>query len=225
MTRPSWQLRDAALGYASRGIPVLPPHYPPTMAASSRFLVTPSLRSGPTARVGIRAAASLPSIPWVAWCPTGQGRHHQSGPDPGLVDPPPPGQHRPGHRAPLRRPGRRRPRRRPGIRELATTQGLPELGAAGPHRRGWLALLPGPDRPRQRLPGRLSACGLAGPRRLCGRPTQPPRLRPPLPVDPRARPRHPTRPGARGAARAAPAPPTPPTNHSGPAPSRRSRRR
>jgi Bifunctional DNA primase/polymerase, N-terminal len=28
MTRPSWQLRDAALGYASRGIPVLPLHYP-----------------------------------------------------------------------------------------------------------------------------------------------------------------------------------------------------
>jgi hypothetical protein len=26
--RPSWQLRDAALGYASRGIPVLPLHYP-----------------------------------------------------------------------------------------------------------------------------------------------------------------------------------------------------
>jgi len=28
MSRPSWQLRDAALGYASRGIPVLPLHYP-----------------------------------------------------------------------------------------------------------------------------------------------------------------------------------------------------
>jgi hypothetical protein len=28
MRRPSWQLRDAALGYASRGIPVLPLHYP-----------------------------------------------------------------------------------------------------------------------------------------------------------------------------------------------------
>jgi Bifunctional DNA primase/polymerase, N-terminal len=28
MTRPSWQLRDAAVGYASRGIPVLPLQYP-----------------------------------------------------------------------------------------------------------------------------------------------------------------------------------------------------
>jgi Bifunctional DNA primase/polymerase, N-terminal len=28
MSRPDWQLRDAALGYASRGIPVLPLHYP-----------------------------------------------------------------------------------------------------------------------------------------------------------------------------------------------------
>jgi hypothetical protein len=28
VSRPSWQVRDAALGYASRGIPVLPLHYP-----------------------------------------------------------------------------------------------------------------------------------------------------------------------------------------------------
>jgi hypothetical protein len=28
VSRPKWQLRDAALGYASRGIPVLPLHYP-----------------------------------------------------------------------------------------------------------------------------------------------------------------------------------------------------
>jgi hypothetical protein len=28
VSRPSWHLRDAALGYASRGIPVLPLHYP-----------------------------------------------------------------------------------------------------------------------------------------------------------------------------------------------------
>ena len=28
MSRPSWQLREAALGYASHGIPVLPLHYP-----------------------------------------------------------------------------------------------------------------------------------------------------------------------------------------------------
>ena len=28
MSRPRWQLRDAAVGYAARGIPVLPLHYP-----------------------------------------------------------------------------------------------------------------------------------------------------------------------------------------------------
>jgi Bifunctional DNA primase/polymerase, N-terminal len=28
VSRPRWQLRDAALGYASRAIPVLPVHYP-----------------------------------------------------------------------------------------------------------------------------------------------------------------------------------------------------
>jgi Bifunctional DNA primase/polymerase, N-terminal len=28
VSRPRWQLRDAALGYASRGIPILPLHYP-----------------------------------------------------------------------------------------------------------------------------------------------------------------------------------------------------
>jgi hypothetical protein len=28
VSRPRWQLRDAAVGYAARGIPVLPLHYP-----------------------------------------------------------------------------------------------------------------------------------------------------------------------------------------------------
>jgi hypothetical protein len=28
VSRPRWELRDAAVGYASRGIPVLPLHYP-----------------------------------------------------------------------------------------------------------------------------------------------------------------------------------------------------
>ena len=45
MSRPRWQLRDAAVGYASRGIPVLALHYPsPTEAASGRFPAIPSLR-------------------------------------------------------------------------------------------------------------------------------------------------------------------------------------
>ena len=45
---------------------------------------------------------------------------------------PPPRQHRPGHRPPVRRAGRRRPRRHPGHPELAATHRLPVLGAAGP---------------------------------------------------------------------------------------------
>ena len=45
MSRHRWELRDAAVAYASRGIPVLPLHHPlPTQAASSRFPVIPSLR-------------------------------------------------------------------------------------------------------------------------------------------------------------------------------------
>jgi hypothetical protein len=75
VSRPRWQLRDAALGYAARGIPVLPLHYPsPTAATSSR---SPAIghwslrRCGPAARVGIRVAASPASTPSAAWCPTG----------------------------------------------------------------------------------------------------------------------------------------------------------
>jgi hypothetical protein len=45
MSRPSWQLRDAALGYASRGIPVVPLHYPsPTAATSTPSPATTSYR-------------------------------------------------------------------------------------------------------------------------------------------------------------------------------------
>jgi hypothetical protein len=37
VSRPRWQLRDAAIAYAARGIPVLPLHYPlPTTATSSQ---------------------------------------------------------------------------------------------------------------------------------------------------------------------------------------------
>ena len=170
--------------------PALPPPPPRRPPAGSRR--PPSLRwqgrllvSGSGLRPGRQAPPGQPGPP------RGQGRHLQPGPGPGLVDPPPPGQHRPGHRPPLRRPGRRRPRRRPGHPDAGRRPWPAELRAAGPHRRGWLALLPGPHRPRQRPPGRAGACGLAGPGRLCGRPTQPPRLRPPLPVGRRPRPRHP----------------------------------
>jgi Bifunctional DNA primase/polymerase, N-terminal len=44
------------------------------------------------------------------------------------VDPPPPGQHRPGHRASLRCPRCRRSPRRQAIRELAATHGLHSSG-------------------------------------------------------------------------------------------------
>ena len=77
--RLSWQLRDAALGYASRGIPVLPLHHPfphhgnlqPVPMANSCHV----LRSGRDARVAIRAAASPPSTPSAPGSMRGQGRH------------------------------------------------------------------------------------------------------------------------------------------------------
>jgi hypothetical protein len=67
MSRPSWQLRDAALGYASRGIPVLPVHYPiPHTATCGPSLATDRwlpLHWRPAVRVGIRAVANPPSTP------------------------------------------------------------------------------------------------------------------------------------------------------------------
>ena len=51
------------------------------------------------------------------------------------MDPPPPSQHRPGHRPPLRCPGCRRPRRCPG-HPGAGGHPWRRLRAAGPHRRG-----------------------------------------------------------------------------------------
>src|SRR5512133_4157572 len=74
----------------------------PSADARGRLLV-----SGSGLRPACQASPGQPGPPW------GQGRHHQPSPSVGLVDPPPPGQHRPRHRALLRRPGRRRPRRRP----------------------------------------------------------------------------------------------------------------
>ena len=193
MSRPSWQLRDAALGYASRGIPVLPLHYPlphrgglqpvtgdhqPT--AGGRLLVSGS---------GLRPARQAP--PGQPGPPRGQGRHQPTGPGswPGGPATPRPTSAWPPATASTSWTSTAPPAPRPsgaGRRPWPA-----ELRAAGPHRRGWLALLPGPHRPRQRPPAGPGACGLAGPGRLCGRPTQPPRLRPPLPVGPRPRPRHP----------------------------------
>jgi hypothetical protein len=56
MSRPSWQLRDAALGYASRGIPVLPLHYPlphrgdPERTTGDRKLLAPASAMGCSCR-------------------------------------------------------------------------------------------------------------------------------------------------------------------------------
>ena len=56
MSRPSWQLRDAALGYASRGIPVLPLHYPLPHrgdlqpVAGDRHLPSPAVGTGCSCR-------------------------------------------------------------------------------------------------------------------------------------------------------------------------------
>jgi hypothetical protein len=44
MSRPHLGLRDAALGYAIRGIPVLPLHYPSPTAATSRPSTTANSR-------------------------------------------------------------------------------------------------------------------------------------------------------------------------------------
>jgi hypothetical protein len=161
---------------------------------------------------GLRPARQAP--PGQPGPPRGQGRHHQPSPGVGLVDPSPPGQHRPGHWPPLRRPGCRRPRRPRSHADAGRRAWPAQLGAAGPHWRGRLALLPGPHRPRQRPPSRPGACGLAGPGRLCRCPTQPPCLWPPLSMGSRPRPDQPTRPGARGVTRAAPAPQPPATNRS-----------
>ena len=185
--------------------PALPP--PPPRATSSPSPATNRCRArrwGRAARVGIRAAARSPSTPSARLVPHGVKdatvnrarvlawwtRHPQA--NIGLAT---------GH--PSTSWTSTAPPARQAIRDLAADAWPAELGAAGPDRRGRLALLPGPHRPRQRPPGRPGACGLAGPGRLCGRPTQPPRLRPPLPVGRRPRPRHPTRPGPRGAAGAA----------------------
>jgi Bifunctional DNA primase/polymerase, N-terminal len=51
VSRPGWQLRDAALGYASRGIPVLPLHYP-LPHRDLQALSGSRQRPGPAARSG-----------------------------------------------------------------------------------------------------------------------------------------------------------------------------
>jgi bifunctional DNA primase/polymerase-like protein len=52
VSRPSLQLRDAALGYASRGIPVLPLHYPLPDRSSLQALTGSRQLAGPAAGTG-----------------------------------------------------------------------------------------------------------------------------------------------------------------------------
>jgi hypothetical protein len=192
MSRPNLMLlRDAALGYASRGIPVLTLHYPLPHRAdlqaltSDQRLLSPAVRTSCSCRdpgCGQPAKHPLGSLvphgvkdattnrarvlawwtrhprPTSAWPPATCSTSWTS------TAPPAPTPSEPWQRA------------RPG-----------ELGAAGSDWRWRLAFLSGPDRPGQRPPARLGACGLAGPGRLCGRPTQPPLL----PVGCRPGSRHP----------------------------------
>jgi hypothetical protein len=52
MSRASWQLRDAALGYASRGIPVLPLHYPLPHHGDLQAVTDDQQPPSPAARTG-----------------------------------------------------------------------------------------------------------------------------------------------------------------------------
>jgi hypothetical protein len=54
--RPNWQLRDAALGYAARGIPVLPLHYPLPHHRDLQALSGRRQRPRPAARSGCSCA-------------------------------------------------------------------------------------------------------------------------------------------------------------------------
>jgi hypothetical protein len=99
MSRYSWLLRDAALGYASRGIPVLPLHYPlPNRNDLRPVGGNRHPAAGPAARVGIRAAASPPSTPWARWSPTGARTPPATAPGSWPGGPATPRPHRPGHR-------------------------------------------------------------------------------------------------------------------------------
>jgi hypothetical protein len=75
VSRPGYLLRDAALGYASRGIPVLPLHYPVAHLDSARVLgdgrvSAPQVRYGPPARAGTGPAGRSASTPSAPWSPT-----------------------------------------------------------------------------------------------------------------------------------------------------------
>jgi hypothetical protein len=198
MSRLSVAMRDAALGYASRGIPVLPLHCPLPHHGGLQPVTSDQQ---PVAGTG--CSCRDPGCGQPAKHPLGSLVPH------GVKD-------ATTNRARILAWWTRHPQANIGlatgqrfdvldvdgpagaqaIRALAAKHGLV---SSGPLVRtgggGWHFYL-FPHRPGQRPTRRLGACGLARPRRLCGRPAQPPCLRPPLPVDPR--------PGPRGAARRGP---------------------
>jgi hypothetical protein len=217
MSRSRLRLRDAALGYASQGIPVLPLHYPLPHRGDLQPLTDgqPMVASRPSPSCscpdsgcgqpgkhplsslvphGVKDATTNRARVLAWWT-----RHPQA--NIGLAT---------GHRFDVLDVDG--PSGEQAIRALATDYGL---ASSGPLVRtgggGWHYYL-APHRPRQRPAPEPRACGLAGPWRLRGRPTQPPRLRPPPSMGSRPRPDYPTRPGARGVTRAAPGPPAPATN-------------
>ena len=147
MSRPRWLLRDAALGYASRGIPVLPLHYPlphhgDLQPAGGRHLapsvlpVSCSCRDPDCGQVGKHPLGGL--VPHgvndattnrarvLAWWT----RHPQA--NIGLAT---------GHAFDVLDVDG--PTGAHAIQALAATPWAGGLRAAGPDRRGWLALLRG----------------------------------------------------------------------------------
>jgi hypothetical protein len=168
--RPNSLLRDAALGYASRGIPVLPLHYP---LPHRTGLQPPTGNPQPLTRVGCSCrdpgCGQIGKHPLGALVPHGikdatcnrarilawWTRHPQA--NIGLAT---------GHRFDvLDIDG---PVGEQAIHELAATHGL---HSSGPLVRtgggGWHYYL-APRRPRQRPATGPGACGLAGAWRLCG---------------------------------------------------------
>jgi hypothetical protein len=159
VSRPRWLLRDAALGYASRGIPVLPLHYPLPHRGDLQPVTghpQPAEGSGCSCRdPGCGQPAKHPLGSLVrhgvndATCKRARvlawwARHPQA--NIGLAT---------GHRFDVLDVDG--PAGAHAIRTLAATPWPAELGAAGPHRWRWLALLRGCARKmRQEAPSAWS---------------------------------------------------------------------
>jgi hypothetical protein len=181
----------------------------PTTATCGPSLATDRwlpLHRRPAVRVGIRAVANPPSTPWAAWSPTASRMPPPTGPGSWPGGPATP------------RPTSAWPPATPSTSWTSTAPSVPRPSGPLPPpvactaRGRWSApvgvagISIWPHRPRQRPPDRAGACRLARPGWLCGRPTQPPRLRPALPVGRRPRPGYAGSRGPLGAVGAAGAP-------------------